>query len=58
MPLSILKQHSNLINRVDIQKNEVEVASKSVINLILGFVGKTHTPRFCRIFNLTHFGAL
>ena len=31
--------------------------STSVMNLILGFVGKKHFPKMYRVFDLTRFGA-
>ncbi|PML42033.1 hypothetical protein BCT77_18470 [Vibrio breoganii] len=33
------------------------MVSKSAMNLILGFVGKTHATKMCRAFDLTSFGA-
>lgn len=33
------------------------MVSKLPMNLILGFVGKTHAPKMWRVFDLTGFGA-
>ena len=35
----------------------MKMISTSVMNLILGFVGKKHFPKMYRVFDLTRFGA-
>ncbi len=45
-----------LINCVDIQKR-LKMVGKSAMELVLGFVGKTHALNMYGLFSLTSFGA-
>ncbi|MEZ9558386.1 hypothetical protein AB4248_26490, partial [Vibrio splendidus] len=38
-------------------EKKVKMVCRLSMNLILGFVGKTHAPKMCRAFYLTSFGA-